>query len=270
MIDIDSLEKVWFPTQEEYEKKIDEARNKLNNLPEPATEAIQEKYEELDKLFEELRTKGEKFYTREDITFKLGEGYRFLIKKHVKNKTKYELTDNKLARYLKRTEHVSLHTKYAGRDTSWVIANDRAKEQEMKTLNMLKTILTEEEIRYDKPIFYKFKKGKTLIFKRPDFLIIKPDSVIIIECKLYEFPRSENKKQLLDYIILIRKMFPEKTIYPVFVCKNIPENFKHKNVVFESSCIDEWLGEEDAAISYGLVDDNELYRLKNSIEGEYR
>lgn len=97
-------------------------------------------------------------------------------------------------------------------------AKKNSDEQEKLEKEKLIETYGEENVLYQPWIFYTYQGNNYIYSKRPDFIVYNKEFIIIFECKLWDWDKDESQKQ--DYIFLLNKLYPNKTITFQYIIKN--------------------------------------------------
>lgn len=90
-------------------------------------------------------------------------------------------------------------------------ARENSKEQELQIKEKLIGEYGWDNVKYQQFIFYKLKNDSKTYHKKPDFIIFRPDtSIMIVEAKLEDYYADKEQEQ--NYRTLLEFMFPNKMI----------------------------------------------------------
>ena len=122
----------------------------------------------------------------------------------------------------------------------------KGKTYERTILRKLKSLLDEKMIHYNRWI--RFEDASGWHYAQPDIFIETPHKIYLIEIKRTQCRDAELQLRFL-YAPLLKKLFPEKKVLMIEVCKNLkwaPENeidslleARDENIIYTYHCIGE-------------------------------
>ncbi len=89
-------------------------------------------------------------------------------------------------------------------------AKENSNEQEQGAYKKLKKKYGSFNVFYQKFIFYRYSYENYIRHKKPDFLIILPNKIKIVECKLSSWDKDGGQKE--DYLFLVKRLFKNKEV----------------------------------------------------------